>query len=216
MQENESKFTGGLLGLIGVNIVTFLLSVFTLGLGIPAAICFKERWYAKHTYINGKQLVFNGTGGKLFGQYIKWILLSIITFGIYSFWLGIKMKQWVIAQTSFADENSRVTAPIKATNSPLDLINNEDAKFKIILTSVPSKGSTKIEAIKILRENAGIGLADAKQRVENMGLVQRAFTQENAEILIRQFEAIGVSAEIENLEEQTPDMEDIDFDLDNL
>ena len=98
----ESKFTGGLLGLIGINILQGLLIGITLGIAAPWAICMKERWLAKHTYIDGQQLVFDGTGAQLFGNYIKWFLLTIITFGIYSFWLEIKMKQWLVKHTHHA------------------------------------------------------------------------------------------------------------------
>ena len=48
----ESKFTGGLLGMIGIGILQGLLITFTLGFGAPWAICMAERWYAKHTYID--------------------------------------------------------------------------------------------------------------------------------------------------------------------
>lgn len=99
----ESKFTGGLLGLIGVNIVMFLLSALTLGIAVPWGICYKEQWMAGHTTIDGKKLRFDGTGGDLFVQYIKWFLLTIITFGIYGFWLHIKMKSWVVKNTHFAE-----------------------------------------------------------------------------------------------------------------
>jgi uncharacterized membrane protein YjgN (DUF898 family) len=98
----ESKFDGGLLGLIGVNIVKFLITLLTLAIGLPWAICYKEKWITKHTVINGKRLAFNGTGGQLFGNYIKWFLLTIITIGIYGFWLNIKVKQWVVKHTYFA------------------------------------------------------------------------------------------------------------------
>lgn len=98
----ESKFTGGLLGLIGVNLLQWLLIVITLGFGAPWAICMKERWIAKHTVIDGHQLTFDGTGGQLFGNYIKWFLLTLITFGIYGFWLDIKMKQWITKHTHHA------------------------------------------------------------------------------------------------------------------
>ena len=100
--ERESRFTGGLLGLLGINILQGLLIGITLGIGAPWAICMKERWIAKHTIIDGKQLVFDGTGGQLFGNYIKWFLLTIITIGIYGFWLDIKMKQWIVKHTHFA------------------------------------------------------------------------------------------------------------------
>ena len=98
----ESKFTGRLLGLLGINILQWLIIGITLGLAAPWAICMKEAWVAKHTIIDGRQLRFDGTGGQLFGNYIKWFLLTLITFGIYSFWLSIKMKQWVTKHTHFA------------------------------------------------------------------------------------------------------------------
>ena len=99
----DSKFTGGLLGLIGINLITRFLSIITLGLAFPALVCMRERWYAKHTFIDGKQLEFDGTGLGLFGSYIKWFLLTIITLGIYSFWLSNKMKKWIISHTHFYD-----------------------------------------------------------------------------------------------------------------
>jgi len=98
----ESRFTGGLLGLIGINIAQFLLSVITLGLGVPWAVCMKERWIAKHTFIDGRQLAFDGTGSQLIGNYLLWMLLTILTLGIYGFWLDIKMRQWIVKHTHFA------------------------------------------------------------------------------------------------------------------
>jgi len=95
----ESKFTGGLLGLIGITIVAFIIVVFTLGLGLPWAVALKQGWIARHTIIDNRRLTFDGRGGQLFGNYIKWFLLTIITVGIYGFWLGINMKKWVIKHT---------------------------------------------------------------------------------------------------------------------
>ena len=98
----ESKFTGRLIGLIGIGILQAILIAITLGLGTPWAVCIKEKWMAEHTIIDGKQVTFDGNGGQLFGHYIKWFLLTIITLGIYSFWLSIKMKQWVTLHTHHA------------------------------------------------------------------------------------------------------------------
>ncbi|MBR2043247.1 MAG: DUF898 family protein [Clostridia bacterium] len=95
----ESKFTGGLLGLIGISLLQGFIITITFGIAAPWAICIKERWIAKHTIIDGRQVTFDGTGGQLFGNYIKWFLLSIITIGIYSLWLGINMKKWVVKHT---------------------------------------------------------------------------------------------------------------------
>lgn len=79
----ESKFTGGAFANYFIRLCTILVSVITLGLAYPAISCWKLRWVASHTYINGKQLVFDGKGAQLFGKYIVWLLLSVITLGIY-------------------------------------------------------------------------------------------------------------------------------------
>jgi len=101
-QQNHSVFTGSLLGLIGVNLWQIILTGITFGICYPWAVCCKERWIAKHTYIDGRQLCFDGSGGQLFGKYIVWLVLTIVTFGIYGFWLDIKMKQWIVKHTHFA------------------------------------------------------------------------------------------------------------------
>ena len=98
----ESKFTGGLLGMIGIGIVQAIIIIFTLGIATPWAVCIRQKWLADHTIIDGRRLVFDGTGAQLFGNYIKWFLLTIITLGIYSFWLSIKMKQWIVKHTHHA------------------------------------------------------------------------------------------------------------------
>ena len=95
----ESKFTGGLLGLIGIGILNALIIIFTLGIATPWAVCITQQWYAKHTIIDGYRLTFDGNGAQLFGNYIKWFLLTLITFGIYGFWVTIKMQQWITKHT---------------------------------------------------------------------------------------------------------------------
>jgi len=98
----ESKFTGGILGLLGTTILAVLTIIFTLGIGTPWAVCRKYRWTTKHTKIDGRQLTFEGTGGRLFGKFIKWWLLTIVTLGIFSLWLGLRMKAWVVSNTHVA------------------------------------------------------------------------------------------------------------------
>ena len=103
VQTEKSYFDGGLLQLIGWQILGSLITVLTFGICYPWAICMIYRWEAKHTVINGRRLKFNGTAMQLFGNWIKWLLLTIITFGIYSFWLNIKLIQWKTKHTEFAD-----------------------------------------------------------------------------------------------------------------
>lgn len=95
----ESTFTGGILGQIGIGIISGIIIAFSFGIAVPWAVCIKEKWIASHTFLDGRPVNFDGTGLQLFGNYIKWFLLTIITFGIYSFWLSIKMKQWVVSHT---------------------------------------------------------------------------------------------------------------------
>ena len=98
----ESKFTGGLLGLIGIGLLAIILIMVTFGIATPWAVCIYQSWMTKHTIIDGKQLRFDGNGMQLFGQFIVWLVLTIITLGIYGFWLRIKMKKWVVKHTHFA------------------------------------------------------------------------------------------------------------------
>jgi len=104
MSTTDSYFDGGLLGLIGVNIAGFFLTLLTLGICFPWALCIVESWYTKHTIIEGKRLRFIGTGMGLFGTWIKIFLLSIITLGIYALWAGIAIKKWKVKNTRFAAE----------------------------------------------------------------------------------------------------------------
>ena len=147
----ESKFDGGLLGLIGTGFLAFLAFILSVALGaivLVVAIFFggellggfiqdadmlnivlwalyivggilallgvlhglaamttvSLRWTIRHTEINGRRLKFDGKARQLMGNYIKWFLLTVITIGIYSLWLGIKQKQWEVKHTVFADD----------------------------------------------------------------------------------------------------------------
>lgn len=101
--ENKSYFDGGLLQLIGWRILGFLLTVCTLGICYPFALCMMYGWETKHTVVNGHRLTFDGNGLQLWGKWIIWLLLSVITLGIYSFWVGISMRKWKVSHTHFAD-----------------------------------------------------------------------------------------------------------------
>ena len=101
--ENNSYFDGGLLQLIGWKILGTLVTMVTLGICAPWAICMVYSWETKHTVINGKRLKFDGKAIQLFGTWIKWILLCIITLGIYSFWVQIDLKKWKTKHTFFEE-----------------------------------------------------------------------------------------------------------------
>lgn len=98
----ESKFTGGAISNFLHALAVTVVSIITLGLAYPAMVCWKLRWESSHTCIDGRQLVFDGTGLQLFGKYIVWFLLSIITFGIYFiFCMPLNMTRWTTEHTHF-------------------------------------------------------------------------------------------------------------------
>ena len=101
MKNQESFFDGGILQLIGYNILGILVTIFTLGICLPWAYCMIYRWEAKHTVINGRRLEFDSTAVQLFGNWLKWLCLTVITFGIYGFWVNIRLKQWKVKHTHF-------------------------------------------------------------------------------------------------------------------
>lgn len=94
VKTKESYFDGGLLGLLGVKILSGFVSMISLGFAWPAMYCFEKRWIYKHTVVGGYRLKFTGTGMQLFGKYILWTFLTIITLGIYGLWLPIKYQKW--------------------------------------------------------------------------------------------------------------------------
>ncbi|MHB1055758.1 MAG: DUF898 family protein [Thermoleophilia bacterium] len=97
------SFDGGAATYIGTGILAALITVCTIGIAFPYALCLRQMWRCKHTYINGRRLVFIGRGRHLFGLWIKWFLLLIITLGIYSFWLAPSLQRWIAEHTDFED-----------------------------------------------------------------------------------------------------------------
>lgn len=114
IEAKESKFTGSALGLLGVNIISYLITIVTLGLGYFWAHCYKESWYASHTYYDGYQLAFDGKALEFFGKYILWLILTFITFGIYAFFLIIKSYKWSIKHTSMPSYPIEVSVLLKS------------------------------------------------------------------------------------------------------
>jgi uncharacterized membrane protein YjgN (DUF898 family) len=101
--QSQSEFDGGLLQLIGWSILAFLVTALTLGICFPWAFCMVLRWQINHTIIEGRRLQFNGKGIGLLGNWIKWMLLSIITLTIYAWWIPIKLEKWKVKNISFAN-----------------------------------------------------------------------------------------------------------------
>ena len=97
----SSKFTGSVFGRWACNFVNNLLCILTLFLGWFWTKCRKRRWYAEHTIIDGCSVEFDGHAAQYFGKCIVWLLLTVVTIGIYSVWLLVKTKKWTAYHTKF-------------------------------------------------------------------------------------------------------------------
>lgn len=82
--------------------LAFVITIITLGICYPYALVLKQRWIANHTLVEGRRLKFTGTGIGLFGNWIKWFALIIITLGIYSIWVTPRIHKWVVEHTDFS------------------------------------------------------------------------------------------------------------------
>ena len=78
-----------------------LITSCTLGICYPWALCMIYAWKINHTVIEGRRLKFNGSAIGSFGNWIKWLLLIVVTLGIYGFWVHIKLEQWKVKNRTF-------------------------------------------------------------------------------------------------------------------
>ncbi len=101
--DGHSEFTAGLFSLIWLNFVNILIKTFTLGLCTPWAVRREYTWLYEHQVIDDRKLVFDGTAASLFGQWVKWSLLSVVTLGIYTLFVPIKKMQWITKNTHIKD-----------------------------------------------------------------------------------------------------------------
>jgi uncharacterized membrane protein YjgN (DUF898 family) len=103
LEQSQSKYTGGALMLVLMCIAASLLTMITFFIALPWAICLVIKFLVDNSIIDGKKLTFDGKGGQLFGNYIIWWLLSIVTFGIYGWLIApARIYNWVIKHIKFA------------------------------------------------------------------------------------------------------------------
>jgi hypothetical protein len=92
----ESKFSGGVFPIFLFCIWAPILLIISLGFATPFIICTIIRWICNNSTIGGKSYRFKGTAIGLFGRWILWYILTIITIGIFGFWSTRNQIRWVI------------------------------------------------------------------------------------------------------------------------
>jgi uncharacterized membrane protein YjgN (DUF898 family) len=99
----ESKFSGTVLFVFLFSIWAPILAIISLGLALPFIECTAIRWICDNSVIGGKHYKFKGTAMGLFGRWIIWYLLTIITLGIYGFWSTRNQIRWTIENIEMID-----------------------------------------------------------------------------------------------------------------
>ena len=98
----ESKFIGRFWPYFGRSLLASFLSGITLGIAAPWCFCWLYKWHKEHTLVDGYKQTFDGKGIQLWGKILLWLLLTVITLGIYSFYLPIAWSKWIAKHTHFA------------------------------------------------------------------------------------------------------------------
>ncbi len=99
LDRNKSEFTGNFFLYIMYVYLCKVLNTVTLGFLYPFIVVKKESYFCKHTKLDGKQLYFTGTAKEIYSKWIKWLLLSFATVGIYYILVSLKIKKWVADHT---------------------------------------------------------------------------------------------------------------------
>ena len=102
-----STWDGSVFDTIINSIIASLIIGCTFGIATPWAICYMMKFVIGHTVIGGRRLSFDGNGTQLFGNWIKWFFLSVITIGIYALWLPIKVRKWRAKHTTATKVESK-------------------------------------------------------------------------------------------------------------
>ena len=102
-EELKGGYKGSAILLALLRLAWYALGVITLGIMIPQAMCWEKKYICCRTTYKGRQLEFDGKGIQLFGRFLLWGLLTIITLGIYGFWMQVKIRWWFTIHTHFAD-----------------------------------------------------------------------------------------------------------------
>lgn len=192
--------------------LAFFFSIITFGI-------YWLYWYVSLTNDLNKISKIKTAGG------FKALVFTCLTCGIYSYYwyymTGKKIKEydnsssgflhlvlgffglgfisWIIAQKAVnrfavAQQAEANAAAKEAAKQAAETASTREGKtgYDVILTDI---GRKKIEVIKIVREHTGLGLAEAKQAVENLGVIKENMSQEEAEEMVARLLACGATAE---------------------
>ncbi|MEE0947075.1 MAG: DUF898 family protein [Acutalibacteraceae bacterium] len=125
-EDNNSYFDGGILGLIGTNILALIVAVVPF-VGFAWSNIIKTKWETKHTVTDSRRLIFTGTVGTFFLKYLLWGFLTSITFGIFGLFIPVKNLRLEAENT--IDHEHTVEAQMKQSEYR-NIIRTDCSSFK--------------------------------------------------------------------------------------
>ncbi|MCL1901101.1 MAG: hypothetical protein FWG51_01750 [Firmicutes bacterium] len=102
--ERGSYFDGNYLAIWGIDLLFILITLCTITIGLPYAMCFRHGWICKHTVMDGKRMRFIGKSEALLGRFCIWFCLTVVTAGVWIFFIPVKIKKWYAENTFFYDD----------------------------------------------------------------------------------------------------------------
>ena len=106
VEENSSHYDGFALSRFFRGVLGFIISLCTLFIAYPFVKCWLIKYQYRNTYYDGKKLSFYGKGSRLFGKWILWLFLGVITIGIFILFIPGRFKRWTIKNTHFAENDT--------------------------------------------------------------------------------------------------------------
>ena len=99
----EGTYTGSSLVAFFLKQLCLILNVCTLFILVPITTVWKYKYMVNHRKYDGYKIKFDGNGIQLIGRFILWILLSVVTFGIYALFVVIRLEKWKLSHTSISE-----------------------------------------------------------------------------------------------------------------
>jgi large subunit ribosomal protein L7/L12 len=97
-------------------------------------------------------------------------------------------------EEKFGVSAAMMAAPAAAAPAAAAAVVEEQTEFTVTLKEA---GSAKINVIKAVREvNSSLGLKEAKDLVENLGVLKESVSKDEAAAIKKKFEEIGAKVEV--------------------
>lgn len=135
------------------------------------------QWLARNTYYGNRNFRFEGKNGELWMIIIKGLLLTMVTLGLYTFWLRAKVERYLASNLRFADAGFRSTVTgggllgLELTNGLLIAFTfgigmpwAQVRKARFVCSHLGAEGDLALASIRQEKRIAGAsgeGLADA-------------------------------------------------------